>query len=86
MVVLKPYWNTENVFLIYELDWKGHHIRPGDPVKIKRKGSNFRFTRLVVEGSEETLEVLDMKSGKCRRFHMNQFDGPVMKRSRKNAA
>ena len=83
---LRLYSHTENVYLIYELAWFGQNVRPGDPVKIRRKGSHFRFIRLVRKDDEEWLECMDTKSGKCRKFNMNQFDGPATKRSRKHAA
>lgn len=85
-MILKAYWNAEDTYLIHELHWRGHYIRNGDPVKIKRKGCSFRFIRIVVQDGEETLECLDMKSGKCRRFRMSQFDGPVIKRSQRKVA
>lgn len=82
MVMLKPYWETDHVFLVYELDWNGQNIRPGDPVRIKRRGCNFRFARLVSQDGEEHIECLDMQSGKIRRFKLKQLAGPAIKRSR----
>lgn len=83
-MILKAYWNNPEIYLMYELTFKGEVIRAGDPIKIKRQSGVFRFTRVVADIKEkkEWVECLDMKSGKYRKFYLDQIAGPFVKRSR----
>ena len=82
-MVLKSYWDNPAIYLMYEVTWKGQLIRSGDPIKIRRQRGVFRFTRLVADIKEkrEWCECMDMKTGKFRRFYIDQIAGPVFKRS-----
>lgn len=81
---LKAYWDNPEIYLIYELNVNGAVIQAGDPIRIKRQRGQFRFTRLVADIAQgkEWAECLDMRSGKYRKFYLDQIIGPSMKRSR----
>jgi hypothetical protein len=87
-MVLKSFWDNPNIYLIYEFNWNGHRIRPGDPIKIKRQRGSFRFTRIVanIKDNTEYCECMDLKTGKFRKFYVDQIAGPIYKRSLAKAA
>lgn len=81
-MILKSFWDNPDIYLMYEVTVAGHVIEAGDPIKIKGQGV-FRFTRIVadIKKGKEYCEVMCMKTGKFRKFYMDQIVGPVFKRS-----
>jgi hypothetical protein len=75
----------EHWVITEEYTANGRHLVPGTEIKISKEPGRFKFTRHVVNGDNEWIDVRD-KDGRFRSFHVNRIKTVHIKKKLRDAA
>lgn len=82
----KHYGVNEDIYVYYELEFKGDIIKPGDPIAFKNEKGNFKFKNWAhnVKKDVQWIDCYDEATGVFRSFYISELKGiRKLKKSRR---